>query len=131
MFCFSPLAWVRTLHACILCTRLLSKLLCSKTFYFFSLRQCLRALGTKWGTPGPWEVQIGSAVIAQLKVVDKFLKVCVEGRGLASVPGHSGPCKPLGIEHSVPPFLCQTAENMICTESGDLPPSTAIALIAT
>ena len=40
------------------------------------------ALGAKWGTPGPWEVQTEAAAIAlNQKVVDKFLKICVEGAG--------------------------------------------------
>ena len=40
------------------------------------------ALGAKWGTPRPWEAQTEAAEIALTqKVVDKYLKVCVEGEG--------------------------------------------------
>ena len=40
------------------------------------------ALAAKWGTSGPWEVQTEVAAIAlNQKVMDKFLKVCVEEEG--------------------------------------------------
>ena len=40
------------------------------------------ALGANWGTPGTWEVQTEAAAIAlNQKVMDKFLKVCVEEEG--------------------------------------------------
>ena len=40
------------------------------------------ALGANWGTPGPWEAQTEAAAIAlNEKVVDKYLKVCVEREG--------------------------------------------------
>ena len=76
-----------------------------KLFIFFSLRQSVsraplfrktiylfqpqamfgEALGAKWGTLGPWEAQTEAVAIAlNQKVMDTFLKVCVEeGGGLA------------------------------------------------
>ena len=88
---------------CILCMYLFQKLLCfRKLFIFPSLRQSVsraplfqktlylfqppamfwEALGANWGTPGTWEVQTEAAAIAlNQKVMDKFLKVCVEEEG--------------------------------------------------
>lgn len=92
MFCFS-LAWVRTpKHALqIMHPSAFKVTLFKKLFIFFSLRQRFKGFGDKWELLDPGrEVQMEAAVIAlNQKVVDKFLKVCVEGRGLASVPGHS------------------------------------------
>ena len=83
--------------------RLFQELLCfKKLFIFLSLRLSVSraplfqktlylpqpqamfwdALGAKWGTPGPWEAKTEAAVIAlNQKVMDKFLKVCVEEEG--------------------------------------------------
>ena len=48
------------------------------------------ALEAKWGTPGPWGAQAEVAVVAlNKKVVDKFLKVCIEGEGALQGPGRS------------------------------------------
>ena len=62
-----------------------------KLFIFLSLRQHFgRVCGQTSGTPGPWEVQMEVVVIALTqKVVEKFLKVCVEGEGLTRAPCHS------------------------------------------
>ena len=61
------------------------------------------ALEAKWGTPGPWEVQAEVAVVAlNKKVVDKFLKVCVEGEGARQGVRPQRPVSPL-----LPPFLRQ------------------------
>ena len=62
-----------------------------KLFIFFSLSQCFKRL---WGQNGellhPGRCKRGSSDLTLNKeVVDKFLKVCVEERGLARVPGHS------------------------------------------
>ena len=87
---------------CILCICLFQEVLffCfRKPFIFFSLRQSVsraplfqktlflfqpqtmfwEALGAKWGTLGPCEAQTEAVAIAlNQKVMDKFLKVCVE-----------------------------------------------------
>ena len=72
-----------------------------------------------------------AAVIAlNQKVVDKFLKVCAEGQGARQGTQLQCPVSPLlsqEVKHSLPPFLHQWQKNMICAESGDPPPSTAIA----
>ena len=89
------------------------------------------ALEAKWVTPGPWEVQAEVAVVAlNQKVLDKFLKVYIEGEGARQGARPQRPVSPLllrEVEHSVPLFLCQKAENMICVEDGDLLPFTARA----
>ena len=69
------------------------------------------ALRAKWGTPEPWEAQAEVAVFAlNQKVVDKFLKVYVEGeeaRQGAQLQRPVSPLLPWEVEHSLPPFLCQ------------------------
>ena len=69
------------------------------------------ALEAKWGTPGPWGAQAEVAVVAlNKKVVDKFLKVCIEGEGALQGPRPQRPVSPLlprEVEHSLPPFFCQ------------------------
>ena len=69
------------------------------------------ALEAKWGTPGPWEAQAELVVVAlNQKVVDKFLKVCVEGEGARQGAQPQRPVSPLlprEVDHSLPPFLCQ------------------------
>ena len=69
------------------------------------------ALEAKWGTPGPWEAQVEVAVVAlNKKVVDKFLKLCVDGEGACQSPWPQRPVNPLlpqEVEHSLPPFLRQ------------------------
>ena len=54
-----------------------------KTLYLFQPQAMFwEALGANWGTPGTWEVQTEAAAIAlNQKVMDKFLKVCVEEEG--------------------------------------------------
>ena len=68
-------------------------------------------LGAKWGIPRAWEAQAEVVVIAlNQKVVDKFLKVFMEGEGARKVaqPQRSvSPLFPQEVEHSLPPFLCQ------------------------
>ena len=67
------------------------------------------ALEAKWGTPGPWEVQAEVAVVAlNKKVVDKFVKVCVEGEWARQGTWLQHPVSPLlpwEVEHSLPPFF--------------------------
>ena len=62
-------------------------------------------------TPGPWEAQAEVVAIAlNQKVVDKFLKVCVEGEGACQGAGPQHPVSPLlprEVEHSLPPFIHQ------------------------
>ena len=42
----------------------------------------LGGFGVKWGTFGPWKEQTEVAAIAlNQNVVNKFLKVCIEGEG--------------------------------------------------
>ena len=55
----------------------------SENSIFFSLMQCSgRLWGQSGGAPGPWEAQTEAAAIAlNQKVMDKFLKVCVEEEG--------------------------------------------------
>ena len=69
------------------------------------------ALEAKWGTPGPWEAQVEVAVVAlNKKVVDKFLKLCVDGEGARQGPWPQRPVNPLlpqEVEPSLPLFLCQ------------------------
>ena len=69
------------------------------------------ALEAKWGTPGPWEAQAEVVAIAlNQKVVDEFLKVCVEGEGARQGAGPQNPISPLlprEVEHSLSPFLHQ------------------------
>ena len=69
------------------------------------------ALEAKWGTPGPWEAQAELVVVAlNQKVVDKFLKVCVEWEGARQGAQPQRPVSsllPREVEHSLPPFLCQ------------------------
>ena len=63
------------------------------------------------------------------KVVDKFLKVFMEGEGARKVaqPQRSvSPLFPQEVEQS-PSFSLSMAENMICAEGEDPLPSTAIA----
>ena len=64
-----------------MCMCLLQKLFCFIKLYLSQPQAMFwEALGAKWGTPGPWEAQTEEAGIAlNQKVVDKFLKVCVEG----------------------------------------------------
>ena len=69
------------------------------------------ALGAKWGTSGPWEekAEVATFTLNQ-KVVDKFLKVCVEGKGArqGAWPQHPvSPLLPQEVEHSLPPILHQ------------------------
>ena len=54
-----------------------------KTLYLPQPQAMLwEALGAKWGTPRPWEAQTEAAEIAlNQKVMDTFLKVCVEEEG--------------------------------------------------
>ena len=71
-----------------------------------------------------------AAIALNQKVVDKFLKVCAEGQGAPRGAQLQCPVSPLlsqEVEHSLPPFLHQWQKHMICAESGDPPPSTAIA----
>ena len=69
------------------------------------------ALEAKLGTPGSWEAQVEVVVVAlSQKVVDKFLKVCIEGEGARQGARPQRPVSPLlpwEVEHSLPPFLCQ------------------------
>ena len=69
------------------------------------------ALEAKWGTPGSWEAPAEVAAVAlNQKVVDKFLKVCVEGEGARQGAGPQHPVSPLlprEVEHSLPPFIHQ------------------------
>ena len=69
------------------------------------------ALETKWGTLGPWEAQAEVAVVAlNQKVVDKLLKVCIEGEGAWQGAWRQSPVSPLlplRVENSLPPFLHQ------------------------
>ena len=73
------------------------------------------ALGAKWGTPRPWEAQVEVVVIVlNQTVVNKFLKVCVEGEGARQCTWPQRPVSPLLLreevsreEHSLPPFLHQ------------------------
>ena len=62
-------------------------------------------------TPGPWEAQAEVVAIAlNQKVVDKFLKVCVEGEGARQGAGPQHPVSPLlprEVEYSLPPFIHQ------------------------
>ena len=70
-------------------------------------------LEAKWGIPKPWggASRGGGGVVAlNQKVVDKFLKVFMEGEGARKVaqPQRSvSPLFPQEVEHSLPPFLCQ------------------------
>ena len=62
-------------------------------------------------TPGPWEAQAEVVAIAlNQKVVDKFLKVCVDAEGAPqdALPQRpAGPLLPQEVEHSLPPFIHQ------------------------
>ena len=62
---------------CLLCMCLLQKPLCFRELYLPQPQAMLwEALGAKWGTPGPWEVQTEVTGIAiNQNVMDKFLKV--------------------------------------------------------
>ena len=73
----------------------------------------------------------GEVVVIALnrKVVDTFLKVCVEGEGARQGALPQRPISPLfpqEVEQS-PSFSLSMAENMICAEGEDPLPSTAIA----
>ena len=96
---------------------------------FSALGNALGGFGGKVATPGPWEAQAEVVAIAlNQKVVDKFLKVCVEGEGARQGTQPKRPVSPLfprEVEQS-PSFSSSMAENMICAEGGD-PPSTAVA----
>ena len=54
-----------------------------KTLYLPQPQAMLwEALGAKWRTPGPWEVQTEAAAnVVNQKVMDTFLKVYVEEEG--------------------------------------------------
>ena len=70
-------------------------------------------LEAKWGIPKPWggASRGGGGVVAlNQKVVDKFLKACVEGKGAHQGSWPQRPVNPLlprEVEHSLPSFLHQ------------------------
>ena len=69
------------------------------------------AVDAKWGVLKPWGGASGGGVVAlNQKVLNKFLKVCVEGEGALQGAWPQCPVNPLlpqEVEHSIPPFLYQ------------------------
>ena len=73
-------------------------------------------LVAKWGIHKPWGGASGGGggvVALNHKVLDKFLKVCIEGEGARQGTQLQHPVSPLlprEVEHSLPPFICQWQE---------------------